>query len=102
MFIILKNFIKVFKFKELMDRFNILFSYILMFFVIVITHCNNIVQYFKKWNHMYCSLSIWIFIKWMLVSFIHMIFAEIPSRCSPQTRKTTQADGHVGCRDDAD
>lgn len=31
-----------------------------------------------------------------------MIFAEVPSRCPPQTRKTTQADGHVSCRDDAD
>lgn len=38
----------------------------------------------------------------MLVSSIHLTFAEVPSRCPPQTRKTTQADGHVSCRDDAD
>lgn len=37
----------------------------------------------------------------VIVSFVRMIFAEVPSRCPPQTRKTTQADGHVGCRDDA-
>lgn len=49
MFIIFKNFIKVFKFKDLMDRCNILFSYILMFIRIVITHCNIIAQYIKKW-----------------------------------------------------
>lgn len=44
MFIILKYFIKVLKFKELM--FVILLSYILI--RIVITHCNMIVQYFNK------------------------------------------------------
>lgn len=38
----------------------------------------------------------------MLVSSIHLTFVEVPSRCPPQTRKTTQADGHVSCRDDAD
>lgn len=38
----------------------------------------------------------------VIVSFVRMIFAEVPSRCPPQTRKTTQADGHVSCRDDAD
>lgn len=56
MFILFKNFIKVFKFKELMDRFNILFSYILMFIRIVIKHCNIIVQYIKKNECVYCSL----------------------------------------------
>lgn len=101
MFILFKNFIKVFKFKELMDRFNILFSYILMFIRIVITHCNIIVQCIKKNECVYCSLCRYELLS-MLVSSAHMIFAEIPSRCSPQTCKTTQADGHVGCRDDAD
>lgn len=38
----------------------------------------------------------------VIVSFVRMIFAEVPSRCPPQTRKTTQADRHVSCRDDAD
>lgn len=38
----------------------------------------------------------------VIVSFVHMIFAEVPSRCPPETRKTTQADRHVSCRDDAD
>lgn len=38
----------------------------------------------------------------VIVSFVCMTFVEVPSRCPPQTRKTTQADRHVSCRDDAD
>lgn len=38
----------------------------------------------------------------VIVSFVRMIFAEVPSRCPPQTCKTTQTDRHVSCRDDAD